>query len=311
MRFRLISKYGDGLTLLSRIKDEGNDVDYWTNGYPCKSTLPKVVNPTVGLDKNTVIIFDTNGYGAVADKLKKEGYKVYGAGGINDALCQGFGRRAAKISGLLMTESKGSANGRVELSAEGFYISGELVPRSLSFALEQRRFMDFDKGPLTDRQTVVLKFWSQKEPKLYRMTLKKMASFLKKFKYSGPLNIRCMVTGRDDACFLEWTTMFQCVILEGLNMEAGKFVSELASGRQPKLKPSCEWLGSVVVSVPPYPSGEGVVCEVSSSHGNLKGLEKKLYSKIEKLKVPDAQYRSDAVSGVLGRIKKLEEWKYL
>ncbi len=306
MKFRLISKYGDGLTLLQRIKKEGNNVDYWTNGYPCKSVLARVTNASVGLDKNTVIIFDANGYGAIADKLKKEGYKVYGAGGINDALCQEFGHKAAKISGLLVEGGKG-----VELSAEGFYTNGVLVPNSLSFSLEQRRFMDFDKGPLTDRQTVILKFWPQREPKLYRMTLKKMAPFLEKFKFSGPLSIRCMAMGRDDVCFLEWTTKLRCVLLEGLNMEAGKFVSELASGHQPKLKPSHEWLGSVVVSVPPYPSDRGVVCEVTARHRDLKGLEKKLYSKVEKLKVPDAQYRSDAISGVRDRVKKLEDWKYL
>jgi len=306
MRFRLISKYGDGLTFLGRIKDEGNEVDYWTNGCPCKSTLPRVADPLTGLDKKTVIIFDTNGYGGVADKLKKEGYKVYGAGGINDAFCQKFGQKAARISGLLMSGSEG-----VELSAKGFYINGELVPHSLNFLLEQRRFMDFDKGPLTDCQTVIGKFWSQKEPKFYRMTLKKMAPFLKKFKYSGPLNIRCVITGRDDARFLEWTVRFGCAFLEGLNMAAGKFVSELASGRQPRLKPSYNWLGSVVVSVPPYPSDVGVASVVTASHETLKGLEKELYAKVDKLEIPDAQYRSDAVSGVQSRIKKLKEWKYL
>lgn len=309
MKFRLISKYGDGLMLLHRIQKEGNKVDYWTNGYNPKIRLKRSVSIDAGLDKDTVIIFDTEGFGCIADKLKKAGYRVYGAGGINDALCQKFGQKAAKISGLLTKKpDKG-----IELSTEGFYIEGELVPNSLSFALEQKRFMDFDKGPLTTGQTAIMKFWPEKEPRIYRMTLKKMAPFLKKFKYSGPLRITCMITGRDDVHFLGWTSKFKWIqaLLDGLNMSAGKFVSDLASNQKPVLKPSHDWLGTVVVSVPPYPSGNGETYEVTGRHRNLKGLEKELYTKVDKLKIPDMQYRSDAVSGVQNRIGKLKEWKYL
>ncbi len=308
MKFRLISKYGDGLTLLRRIQAEGNEVDFWTNGHDPKSRLKRVADASVGLDKDTIIVFDMTGYGTVADKLKKNGYKVYGAGGINDALCQNFGRKAAKIGGLSVNRpDKG-----VEMAMEGFYIDGELVPGSLNFILEQRRFMDFDKGPLTACQTSVMKFWPEKEPRLYRMTLKKMGPFLKKFKYSGPLTINCIITGRDDAHFMEWTPRFGClfVFLEGLT-GVGKFISDLALGIKTKLKPSYDWLGGVRISIPPYPSGPGVVCGVTAGHKNLNGLERELYTKVNKLKIPDMQYRSDAVSGIQGRVKKLKEWKYL
>ena len=115
---------------------------------------------------------------------------------------------------------------------------------------------------------------------------------------------------------MKWTPRFESLttytLLESIDIKVGRFVSDVALGIKPELKPGGDWLGAVRISVPPYPTDmTGIVCDITARHRNPKGLEKELYAKIRKLNIPDMQYRSDAVSGVQNRIKKLKDWRYL
>lgn len=418
--FRLFSVSGDGLALALRIADEGNSVDFWVKKAKAKPSykgiLPQVSDWRRGLTQDTICIFDMCTLGNIAEQLKKAGFKVYGAGKLNDALelNREFGLKIAEISGLKVpawhkftsfakgiefVTKKGGAwvfkpldnkspeltyvssdvddmlemltyfkkiwtgkaefilqeriDGKsVEISTECFYVNGEPVPNSLNSTLETKKFLNDDKGPNTGCQSSVVWFWKQNNPKIYRLGLKKIEPFLKRSKYNAPLDVNMMISEKDNLpYFLEWTTRFGYsaiyALCEGLNMEVGKFISEMASGQMPKLRPSYDWLGAVRMTIPPFPNDDcvhksankpirgidsldhvwlldakfesgsllsagvdGVIAEVTGRAKTLNELEKDLYNRIDKLKIPDMQYRTDIIADAKKRLARLRERKY-
>ena len=90
MKFLMVSKEGDGAHVLKMIENEGNEVSLYIERPDCRSAwdglLPKVkkVTPT----KDTVVIFDTSGFGKLADKLMRAGIPVVGGSGFADQLEQ-------------------------------------------------------------------------------------------------------------------------------------------------------------------------------------------------------------------------------
>lgn len=233
----------------------------------------------------------------------------------------------------------------VEMSVEMFYFEGNPVPNTLNSTLECKRFMEGDKGSNTGCMGSVVRFWKNPAPKIYRLTLAKIEKFLKQFKYSGPLDCNCMISKADKMpYFLEWTARFGYnaiyALCEGINTSLGEFITINS-----KKKPLYDWLGSVRVSVAPYPNDtkatanipigftdnehiwpldvmmkngrmvtagvDGVVCEITGRNETLSGMGNEIYNRIKKLKIPDMQYRSDIVSSAETKINKLKEWKYL
>jgi phosphoribosylamine-glycine ligase len=241
----------------------------------------------------------------------------------------------------------------VEVSIEAWYLDGVPVPRTLNSTIEFKKFMDGDKGPNTGCMGSIVRFWKKSDPKIYRLTLKKAESFLRRFKYNGPLDCNCIISEKDQKpYFLEWTARigYSAVyaLAEGLNLEWGKFIADLANGEVPTLTPSYDWLGAVRISIPPYPNEkgvegsankpirgvddmehiwlldakyekdklltagvDGVICEITGKAKTLSELGSVIYKRIGKLKIPDAQYRTDIFTQGEKRIDKLREWKYL
>jgi phosphoribosylamine--glycine ligase len=89
MGFKLISKNGDFLPLLSRIEDEGNEVVFHTTqgGDIYKGILPSVDSPIeLDIQKDDTVIFDMVGAGDTAEVLKDKNYHVIGGGKLNDKI---------------------------------------------------------------------------------------------------------------------------------------------------------------------------------------------------------------------------------
>jgi len=91
MRFKLVSKDGDFLPMLSRLQQEGHEVMAYIESDRAQKMydgiLPKVSGPLeldIGFDD--IVLFDMVGGGASADTLKQKGYKVIGGGGFNDMI---------------------------------------------------------------------------------------------------------------------------------------------------------------------------------------------------------------------------------
>jgi phosphoribosylamine--glycine ligase len=238
----------------------------------------------------------------------------------------------------------------VEVSVEGFYLNGELVPDTLNSTLESKRLFEGDRGPNTGCMGSVVWFWQKHKPKLYRLTLQKIEPLLKQFKYSGPLDVNCIVSEEDKLpYFLEFTTRFGYdaiyALFEGMGFGMADFIACLADGKPPVLKRSFDWLGAVRVSIPPYPyiteatksanrpirgiddhtwlldakadherlvtaGVDGVVCEVTARGKTMNALDKALYSRVKPLRIPDKQYRSDVVKTAKRKVSTLKKWKF-
>lgn len=414
MNFRLISKNADGAALALQIAKEGHKVDFWVKDKRAKTTyigiLPQAEQWNMGLTDDTIVFFDMVGMGGLAEKLKKNGLKVYGAGKFNDALelNREFAMRVAKTSKLKLP-AYGKFNsfdeaadfvkrtGKVwvfkpmnnqlpeytyvsedaedmigmlyyfktiwpepfdfilqeriygiELSIEGFYIDGELVPGTLNSTLEEKRLFEGGRGPNTGCMGSVVWFWEKKAPKIYRLALQKTEPFLKRYKYSGPLDVNCIINEEDKLpYFLEFSARFGYnaiyALFEGMGFGMSNFIACLADGKPPVLKRSFDWLGAVRVTIPPFPyldsvsankpirgidehtwlldakadherlltaGVDGVVCEVSGSGETLNKLDKILYERVNSLKIPDKQYRSDIVKTAKKKISILNKWRY-
>ena len=80
MKFLLISGGGDGLGLALRLKEEGHDVAVWIRESRSKKNydglLRKVDKWESFLDKDTIVLFDSNGGGRTADRLRARGHFV-------------------------------------------------------------------------------------------------------------------------------------------------------------------------------------------------------------------------------------------
>lgn len=230
-----------------------------------------------------------------------------------------------------------------EISTEAWYVNGELIPNSINSTIETKRFMDGDKGPNTGCMSSVVWFYKGK-PKIYFQTLAKLEKFLKRKRYSGPLDVNCIMT-KDGPYFLEFTSRFGYnAVYAALSEfgEFGTFLSTLAKGKVPKIKPSRQYCGAARISIPPFPNDvdasktaglpirgidslrdvflldakydgglvtagvDGVICEVTAKAENLDDLEKQLYQKVDKLKIPNMQYRSDGVEIARKRLNELK-----
>jgi len=90
MKFLLMSGGGDGLGLGLRLKQEGNDVGVWIKEAPCKPNydglLRKVEHIDDFLTPDTTVVFDSNGGGRTADRLRARGHHVATGGTFADQL---------------------------------------------------------------------------------------------------------------------------------------------------------------------------------------------------------------------------------
>jgi phosphoribosylamine---glycine ligase len=90
VKFLLMSGQGDGCGLALRLKNEGNDVAVWIREGRCKQNynglLRKLDKWEEFLDKETIVLFDSNGGGRTADRLRARGHFVATGGTFADQL---------------------------------------------------------------------------------------------------------------------------------------------------------------------------------------------------------------------------------
>lgn len=416
MDYRLISIHGDGLGLAAKLQQEGHNVSFWVKDKRAKPSYEGIVEQVddwrKGVTKETRLLFDMVGMGHIADRLRKDGFKAYGGGKINDSLelNRSFGMKVAKTCGIKVPNWKQFSSfdkarkhvqdsdkawvfkpmnnrnpeftyvskdaddmlnmldyfdagwkGRVdfilqekvegvEVSTEAFYLDGRLVPNTLNCTIECKKFMAGDIGPNTGCMGSAVRFWKKADPKIYRLTLRKLESFLRQFKYTGPLDCNCIISETDQMpYFLEWTARFGYSAIyaacEGLS-SLSEYIEAIMDENGPPAQSSYEWLGAVRVSIPPYPADEGieasagrpikhepdhvwlldarydqgklvsagvdgVICEVTGKAPDLPGLSKAVYGVVRNLQIPDMQYRTDVFEAAGKRLTKLQQWKYL
>jgi len=112
MKFRLISRFGDGLGLAWRLSQTGHDVDFYITEPASErlyaGLLKRVDRWNKDLTAETVVLFDMSGHGKIADSIRQTGHKVYGGGGLNDQLelDRHFARQVAKNAGINVPETE-------------------------------------------------------------------------------------------------------------------------------------------------------------------------------------------------------------
>lgn len=93
MKFLVMSGAGDGLGLAYRLRAEGNEVGVWIKDPHAKDDFDGLLrkydtmqNALKSLTSDTIIVFDSTGGGRTADRLRGEGYSVFGGSVFADQL---------------------------------------------------------------------------------------------------------------------------------------------------------------------------------------------------------------------------------
>lgn len=112
MRILFYSPFGDGGGLAYQCKREGAQVDLFIKDPLYRKQMiglvPHVESLEEGLkNKPDVIVFDLNGEGEIADKLRRDGWKVVGGSALADKLenDRSYGGKVAKQYGIATPES--------------------------------------------------------------------------------------------------------------------------------------------------------------------------------------------------------------
>jgi phosphoribosylamine-glycine ligase len=147
----------------------------------------------------------------------------------------------------------------VEISTEAWFQNGEPIPTLCNSTLEVKKLMAGDKGPATGCEFSVVWPYESDNAKIVRETVKKLYPFLRAVKYSGPLDINCIVTKEGKVYFLEMTPRIGYSAIYGfaelMKRDLGEFLYAVAKGRAPAMM---EGVGcALTLSIPPYPLDSG------------------------------------------------------
>ena len=88
MKFLIYSKCGEGAGLGLRLQNEGNEVRLFIKEREYRSVYKGILEQTLPrkLDGDTILVFDSSGFGSEADEFKKQGLKVFGGSRFADVL---------------------------------------------------------------------------------------------------------------------------------------------------------------------------------------------------------------------------------
>lgn len=133
-------------------------------------------------------------------------------------------------------------------NGEDFYL--------LTSTLEDKKFMDGDKGPNTGAAGNLV-FALKETSRLYTQGLKKAAPFLKNIGYRGMIDLNAIVT-QDKLYGLEWTPRFGYIADSCIAMMYGtgfgEMLQRIATGKAPVIKWEAPFSVGITISIPPYPT---------------------------------------------------------
>ena len=242
----------------------------------------------------------------------------------------------------------------VEISTEGWFDGTKFVP-PFNHTLEEKRFMDRDKGPSTGCMGNIV--WFTERDRLVEETLLKVEPYLRKMGYIGPLDINCIVN-KKDAYGLEWTARFGYsalwAFLEAFKEDFVTWLNVFAEGNASQIPVDMDkWAIAIRLSVPPYPTDkdniknmvcsgwpfyfedeawkhiwladayrdkqgvyrvagvDGVVMEVSALGSSLREARRRVYRTVNKIIIPNKQYRSDIGMRALTDVPALQRWGWI
>jgi hypothetical protein len=261
MKYRIITQFGGILPVAHSLMDEGVDVDVCQYSPITDHDVNYVSTWDYELTTDTVFIIDFPGTGKIVDILLKNEYVVLDGGLLNDRfqfdtnfvknICSRFGIEMAEMFQSedfnIVLEWVNQKNNRrfikktdtsfkaMEyendqiISLSGYYVNGIL----------RYLYSYIDINDIT-----LLRFWKNKCPKIYRMTLQKIELFLNQFKYNGLLTCNIQI-GQNRTKVIGWDTQIPHKIvlslLEAVNQPYNQWLLNTVSGNIKE--PSYEWHG--------------------------------------------------------------------
>jgi phosphoribosylamine---glycine ligase len=141
----------------------------------------------------------------------------------------------------------------VEVAVGAFFNGKEFIyPINVNF--EHKKLFPGNLGPSTGEMGTAM-FWSGPN-KIFNQTLKKLEAKLAEERYTGYIDINCMVNSKG-IYPLEFTARFGYPTImiqqEGMITPIGEFLYDIASGYNPKLKVKKGFQVGVRIVVPPFP----------------------------------------------------------
>jgi hypothetical protein len=235
MNFYFISKNGKILPLIAKIKNDGCGVRYFMSNKDVGFTFTGLeIDPFPMPIKEDYVIFDEPGGGGMADRMRQAGFKVLGAGKINDDLEKDreYYLGIAERSGLKIPEKENLEN---EILVEGwfcevFWVSG----LTMSYRDHGIDLVSGLKAYVS--KEVVLTINSMKQP-LFRRVLWPLTGLLRSHRYIGPIGVRLSLVESDlyfngfRAC-LNMDTIFRHLAL--MSVGPGKYFADFMDGKMKK-----------------------------------------------------------------------------
>lgn len=228
MKYVFLSKRGDSLPLAQKIEAENNQVDF----YICEDEN-LVVDRHITSFAPDIIIIDSCGFGALANRLSKAGFPVVGSSLFTDKLESDplYSEKALKMCGLNTREESG-----IPVSIDGWFNGKEFI--SIIYGVDD-----------------IISSGS-KEDDLFKDGLARLIPVLKKACYHGPVTLKVTLS-KDAISFKDLRAQFSAntllVLKEGLKGKVGDVLFTMAKGhnRYFILKPG--WFTLVQVSINPNP----------------------------------------------------------
>lgn len=151
----------------------------------------------------------------------------------------------------------------VEVAVGAFFNGYEFInPININF--EHKKMFPGNIGPSTGEMGTSM-FWSGPN-KIFNQTLKKMESILRREKYTGYIDLNCIVNG-NGIYPLEFTARFGYPTIqiqtEGILMPISDFLYTMATGKLKDFKAKSGFQVGVRLVVPPYPYGNSIKTQLA------------------------------------------------
>jgi phosphoribosylamine--glycine ligase len=188
----------------------------------------------------------------------------------------------------------------VEVATGAFFNGKEFVaPINVNF--EHKKLFPGDIGPSTGEMGTTM-FWSEPN-RVFNATLKKMEAKLKEERYTGYIDVNCIVNS-NGIYPLEFTARFGyptiSIQAEGMLTPIGEFLHKLAEGSITRFKPRSGFQVGVRIVVPPFPFRDPETFETSSKDAVIifkKPTREGVH--IEDVKTVDNEWLVTGPSGVV------------
>lgn len=232
MKYVFISRDGDILPLAQRIEAEGNQVDV----YICKDSDLLLDKHITAYGPDT-IVFDSFGFGNLANRLRKADFPVIGSSLLTDQLDNDstYSKKVLQMCGL---------------PVDGPYA----IPITIDSWFNGLQFLSI----LYTLDDVV--FTGNTSDKLFEQGIAKLAYALKKSNYRGPISLMAMV-GKDSIYYKGLKARFapasMLVMREGLKGRVSNVLQAMATGQNRFFMMKPGWFTSIQISLNSNPLFDG------------------------------------------------------